>query len=119
MTIKEKFKKSIKYKFRITFFISILIGNILSIFMIEPYFSSKIKDILTRRYETVVEQLREDKDDEDKLNESLDIYEALSCKIQIEEDISNFEIDKNQMDILNKNGIIYLKACKYKVQAIK
>lgn len=118
MTIREKFKKSVKYKFRITFFISILIGNIMSIFMIEPYFSSKINDILTRRYETIIEQLREDKDDEDKLNKSLDIYEALSCKIYIQKDISNFEIDKNQMDILNKNGIVYLKVHKYKVQAI-
>lgn len=119
MTIREKFKKSVKYKFRITFFISILIGNIMSIFMIEPYFTSKINDILTRRYETIIEQLREDKDDEDKLNKSLDIYEALSCKIQIQEDISSFEIDKNQMDRLNeKDGIIYLKVHKYKVQAI-
>lgn len=118
MNTREKFKKSIKYKFRITFFISILMGNIISIFMIEPYFSSKINDILTRRYETIIEQLREDKYDEDKLNKFLEIYEVLSCKIHIQEDISDLKIDKNQMDTLNKNGIVYLKVQKYKVKAI-
>lgn len=119
MTIKEKIKRSVKYKFRITFLISILLGNIMSILVIIPYCHHELEDLFTDNYNVIITKLKEYEDDEDKLKVVIDTYENLSYKIQVKDDISNLELSQNQKNTLNKNGrIIYLTKKIYKNQAI-
>lgn len=109
MTFKERIRKSIKYKFRVVFIISIVVGNLISNLIIAPYLKDSIKNILINRYEVIISKLREYKDDEEKLKVLLDIYNDLFYKIQVQDNIYNIPIDKNQMNVLNKdNGIVYL-----------
>ena len=48
MTIKEKIITSIKYKLRAIFFISIIVGNLISNLIVSPIFQDKVKGTLTQ-----------------------------------------------------------------------
>lgn len=119
MTIKEKIITSIKYKLRAIFFISIIVGNLISNLIVSPIFQDKVKGTLTQQYNVVITRLQEYENDKEDLNSLIKLYDDLSYNIERKKDISNIKINKNQMDTLNKDkGICYLTSKKYGIKAV-
>ena len=117
--IRNKMQSSIKYKFKVVFLLSLIIGNCISIFAVAPYIKNKMVELLSQKYEIIITNIDKYRNNEEMLHGLINVYEDMGYSIEVIDSISDLGLDINQKNKLNKEDkLIYISMKEHGMSAI-